>query len=70
MEWLRDSWQNILLAAVFMLFGWIVIQKLNSWTRDVNAYIRQTDARIDALEMKAALWERSMNDRLAHRDDS
>jgi len=65
MDFLRDNWMGVLAWIALTIAYWMLARHMNTWAHSTNQYFRQTDARLEQLEMRAALWERQNNDRLA-----
>jgi len=65
MEWLKDNWLQLTGFVVMFAAVYLLALKTNQVVRAHNAFVRDTNSRIQQLELQAALWERHINERLA-----
>jgi hypothetical protein len=68
MDFIRREWLTILGLGCIVVCTYILALKVNQVIRAHNSFVVHTQRRLEALELKAALWEARENDRLASRD--
>jgi hypothetical protein len=65
MDWLKANWATLIGIFAVGACIYILALKVNQLVHAHNGFVRQTEERLQQLELKAALWEARENDRLA-----